>query len=102
MTEQEIIKAITKVEELGEMTVNERLYVCGLMDEFDKALIVDKDKAKKILELLGVDKPSIEKIVALWKLNLTIWNKTMIFQNGNTWKKKSRLLFRLSWRFCIS
>ena len=46
------------------MTVNERLYVCGLMDEFDKALIADKTKAKKILELLGVDKPSIEKIVA--------------------------------------
>ena len=45
------------------MTVNEQLYVCGLMDEFDKALFVDKDKAKKILELLGVDKPSIEKIV---------------------------------------
>jgi hypothetical protein len=46
------------------MTVNERLYVCGLMDESDKELIVDKDKAKKILELLGIDKPSIEKIVA--------------------------------------
>ncbi|RNL51331.1 hypothetical protein [Pedobacter jejuensis] len=64
MTEQEIIKAISKVEGIGGMTVNERLYVCGLMDEFDKALIVDKNKAKKILELLGVDKPSIEKIVA--------------------------------------
>lgn len=63
MTEQEIIKAISKVEGLGGMTVNERLYVCGLMKEFDKAIIVDKDKAKKILELLGVDKPSIEKIV---------------------------------------
>lgn len=64
MTEQEIIKAISKVEGLGGMTVNERLFVCGLMDEFDKALIDNKDKAKKILELLGVDKPSIEKIVA--------------------------------------
>ena len=64
MTEKEILKAISKVEGLGGMTVNERLYVCGLMNEFDKALIVDKDKAKKILELLGVDKPSIEKIVA--------------------------------------
>ena len=64
MTEQEIIKAIGKVEGLGGMTVNEQLYVCGLMDEFDKALIVDKDKAKKILELLGFDAPSIEMIVA--------------------------------------
>ena len=64
MTEQEIIKAISKVEGIGGMTVNERLYVCGLTDEFDKVLIDDKAKAKKILELLGVDKPSIEKIVA--------------------------------------
>jgi hypothetical protein len=63
MTEQEIIKAISKVEVLSGMTVNERLYVCGLMNEFDKALILDKEKAKKILELLLVDKPSIEKIV---------------------------------------
>lgn len=63
MTEQEIIKAINKVEGLAGMTVNERLFVCGLMNEFDKALIDDKEKAEKILELLGVDKPSIEKIV---------------------------------------
>ncbi len=63
MTEQEIIKSISKVDGLGGMTVNERLFVCGLMDEFDKALIEDKAKAKKILELLRVDKPSIEKIV---------------------------------------
>lgn len=63
MTEEQIIKAISKVDGLGGMTVNERLYVCGLMDEFDKAIIVDKNKAKKILELLGVDEPSIEKIV---------------------------------------
>jgi len=46
------------------MTVNERIFVCGLMDEFDKALLDDKAKAEKILELLGVDKPSIEQIVA--------------------------------------
>lgn len=63
MIEQEIIKAIDKVDRLGGMTVNERLYACGLMDEFDKALIGNKAKAKKILELLGVDKPSIGKIV---------------------------------------
>ena len=64
MNEQEIKKAISKVEGLGGMTVNERLFACGLMDEFDRALIVDKDKAKKILEFLGVDKTSILKIVA--------------------------------------
>ena len=63
MTKQEIIKSISKVEGLGGMTVNERLFVCGLMDEFDKSLIADKDKEKKILELLGVDKLSIDKIL---------------------------------------
>ena len=63
MTEQEIITAISKVDGLAGMTVNERLFVCGLMDEFDKALVDDKVKAKRILELLGVDKPSIEKII---------------------------------------
>ena len=39
-----------------------RLFICGLMDEFYKALHDDNDKAKKILELLGVDKPSIVKL----------------------------------------
>ena len=63
MTEIEIIKAINKAEELAGMTVNEKLYVCGIMDEFDKAKIENKEKARKILELLGVDKLSIEKIV---------------------------------------
>ena len=63
MTEQEIIKSISNIEGLRAMTVNERLFACGLIDEFDKARIHNKEKAKKILELLGVDKPSIEKIV---------------------------------------
>lgn len=63
MTEEEIIKAISKIEALNGMTVNERLFVCGLMDEFDKVLITDKNKAKRILILLGVDEFSIEKII---------------------------------------
>ena len=63
MTEQEILKAISKVKGIGGMTVNERLCVCGLMDEFEKSLISDKDKAKKILQLLRVDNISIDKIV---------------------------------------
>ncbi len=63
MTEEEIIKVISKTEGLGGMTVNERLFVCGLMNEFDKALINDKTKARRILELLGIDRPSIDQIV---------------------------------------
>ena len=45
------------------MTVNERLYVSGLMDEFDKVKIADKKRAKEILRWLRVDEPSIENIV---------------------------------------
>jgi hypothetical protein len=63
MTEEQMIKVIEQVEGLGGMTVNERLFVSGLMSEFEKAQRTDKSKAKKILELLKVDKLSIEKIV---------------------------------------
>lgn len=63
MTEQEIIESIAKVEGLGGMTINERLFVSGLMYEFDRVLVRDKDKARRILELLGVDTPSIERIM---------------------------------------
>ena len=63
MTEEEIIAAINKVEGPGGMTVNERLYATGLLKEFDKSLKSDKKKAKRILELLHVDKPSIDKIL---------------------------------------
>ena len=63
MTREEIENAISKVDGIGGMTGNERLFVSGLMDEFDKALKNDKDKARLILELLGFDKFSIEKII---------------------------------------
>lgn len=36
MTEQEIVKLISNVEGLGGMTVNERLFVCGLMSNLTK------------------------------------------------------------------
>ena len=45
------------------MTVNERLFVSGLMDEFDRLRITDKEQARKILELLQVDGPSIDLII---------------------------------------
>lgn len=63
MTEEEILDAIKQVNGLGGMTVNERLYISGLLNEFDKAIKNDKGKARKILELLQVDKASIDKIL---------------------------------------
>jgi hypothetical protein len=63
MTYQEIEKAVLNIEGIGGITVNERLYVSGLIDEFDNALKNDKNKAKFILELLKVDDLSIEKIL---------------------------------------
>jgi len=49
---------------LNGMTVNERLFASGLMDEFEKAKLQDKKRAREILTLLDVDKASIEKIVS--------------------------------------
>lgn len=44
MTEKEIIDKVKTVENIGGMTVNERLYMCGLTDEFDRCLKEDKIK----------------------------------------------------------
>lgn len=63
MTDEEIIKAINGVSGLQTITVNERIYLTGLWDEFDKAKVRDKEKARKILEWLKVGKPSIDKII---------------------------------------
>jgi hypothetical protein len=62
MTDEEIIQA-SKLDGIAGMTVNERLFASGLMKEFDKAMKSDRVKAQKILELLKVDKLSIDKIV---------------------------------------
>jgi hypothetical protein len=56
---------MTSPEGLDGMTVNERLFAIGLMDEFDNALNNDKNKVRKILELLRVDNYSIEKIITI-------------------------------------
>jgi hypothetical protein len=49
--------------DLRGMTVNERLFVSGLMAEFDKCLKKDKKRAREILSELFVDELSIEKII---------------------------------------
>lgn len=58
-----MIEAVRKVDGLGGMTVNERLFASGLMDEFDRTKKSDKAKASRILELLQVDKPYVDKIL---------------------------------------
>jgi hypothetical protein len=63
MTKDEILEKVKQVDGLGGMTVNERLYVTGLMDAFDKARINDKELARIILEAIRVDAPSIEIIL---------------------------------------
>ena len=48
---------------LDGLTGNERLFVTGLIDEFDKAKKSDKSKARLILSALEFDEKSIERIV---------------------------------------
>jgi hypothetical protein len=45
------------------MTVNERLYTSGLIDDFDKYKKSNKQFAKFILQRLKVDRASIEKML---------------------------------------
>jgi hypothetical protein len=62
-SDKSIQKRIDKIDGLGGMTVNERLYHSGLRKELDDAIINDKARAKEILLWLRVDDKSIEMIV---------------------------------------
>ena len=55
--------------EYSGMTVNERLYMSGLINEFDKA-VLDKDinKIKSILTEIQLSDSAIEKIIESLKL----------------------------------
>ncbi|MFA9192616.1 hypothetical protein AAGV28_14660 [Flavobacterium sp. FZUC8N2.13] len=63
LIDEQILYRIQKIVSLSGMTVNERLWESGLMDEFDRAKKKDKTRAKEILRWLRVDEPSIQKIV---------------------------------------
>lgn len=52
------------------MTVNERLYVGGFMDEFDKAVKdKDVDKIRSILKKVELTEPSIKPILESYGLS---------------------------------
>ncbi|GAB5465559.1 MAG: hypothetical protein Kapaf2KO_09950 [Candidatus Kapaibacteriales bacterium] len=57
------IEKIQNVIGLDGMTVNERLWETGLMDEFYQTKKKNKIRATQILRLLRVDEPSIKKIL---------------------------------------
>lgn len=63
LIDEKTLYRIQKIVGLSGMTVNERLWESGLMDEFDRAKKKDKTRAKQILRWLRVDEPSIQKIV---------------------------------------
>lgn len=52
-----------KIDGLGGITVNDRLYVTGIMDTFDKVKSKDKELARLILEIIRVVKQSIDEIL---------------------------------------
>jgi len=63
LIDEQTLNSIHEIVGLSGMTVNERLWESGLMDEFDRAKKNDKTRAKEILRWLRIDAPSIEKIV---------------------------------------
>mgnify|MGYP005866389839 FL=1 len=63
LIDEQTLYRIQNIVGLLGMTVNERLWESGLMDEFDRAKKKDKTRAKEILRWLRVDVPSIQKIV---------------------------------------
>lgn len=63
LIDEQTLYRIQKIVGLSGMTVNERLWESGLMDEFDRAKKKDKTRAKELLRWLRVDVHSIEKII---------------------------------------
>jgi len=59
----QIIDTSNRIDTINGMTVNERLFVVGLINEFDKSRKHDKLKCRKILEYISVDEESIQKII---------------------------------------
>ena len=63
-SDKAIVKKIESIEGLGGMTVNERLWVSGLWDDFESAMLNNEPRARQILTWIKVDEPSINTIVS--------------------------------------
>ncbi|NUY79652.1 hypothetical protein HUK80_01995 [Flavobacterium sp. MAH-1] len=61
--QETVSNALSGSLELKGMTVNEKLYMTGLMNEFDKHKIHNKEFARFILKSLSVDADSISLIL---------------------------------------
>lgn len=62
-SDKTIQKRIESIDGLGGMTVNERLWISNLMEEFNDAMLNNHPRARQILKWLKVDDPSIEAII---------------------------------------
>ncbi|MGO4820544.1 MULTISPECIES: hypothetical protein [unclassified Flavobacterium] len=60
MTKEEILEKVKKMDVLGGMTFNERLFVTGLMETFEKVKRNVKELARFISEIIRIDKQSID------------------------------------------
>ncbi|MBZ4191714.1 hypothetical protein [Niabella beijingensis] len=63
LIDEDLFLRIQKIEGLSAMTVNERLFASGLIDEFEQVKEKDRRRAGKMLRWLGVDEASIDRIV---------------------------------------
>lgn len=64
MTIEEIKKAAERTSNLEAMTGNERLFESGLLEEFERCKVSDREKATFILEILDFDTSSIKEILS--------------------------------------
>ena len=61
--QEKVNEGISNIEGLSSMTVNERLFRTGLLEQFDIFKKSNKKYAKYILESLNVDSDSIKEII---------------------------------------
>lgn len=61
--QSKVRQGLSKIDGIGGMTVNERLFASGLLEIFDEVKITNKEYARFILRSLKVDEESITQIL---------------------------------------